>query len=308
MIGLYTADEVAKKISEWKADGRSKDYIIQRTSYSCLGWPYVWGAAGQYCTKSYRQQFASRGSCPEGEKRLILNQCQICNGKKSSCDGCKWYPGGKTRIFDCRGFTRWVLAQVGITLKGAGATSQWNTNDNWAAKGEISSLPNQVCVLFWKDKKKAGVMAHTGLYLGDGKIVHCSGTVKEDTTATKGWTHWAVPKGLEGGDLPVWRSTIRKGSKGDDVIYCQERLKALGFYPGTIDGKFGSKTKAAVEAFQRANGLGVDGVVGPLTWEKLESDKPPEVKYSVTIYGLDYTQATAIHNNYPGSEIKEMIG
>ena len=106
----------------------------------------------------------------------------------------------------------------------------------------------------------------------------------------------------------MWRSTIRKGSKGDDVTYCQERLKALGFDPGTIDGKFGSKTKAAVEAFQRANGLGVDGVVGPLTWEKLESDKPPEVKYSVTIYGLDYTQATAIHNNYPGSEIKEMIG
>ncbi|MEF2589941.1 MAG: peptidoglycan-binding domain-containing protein [Dysosmobacter sp.] len=30
-----------------------------------------------------------------------------------------------------------------------------------------------------------------------------------------------------------------------------------------MDGIFGSKTKAAVLAFQKANGLGVDGIVGP---------------------------------------------
>ncbi len=39
--------------------------------------------------------------------------------------------------------------------------------------------------------------------------------------------------------------------------------------PGPIDGKGGPKTKAAVVAFQGANGLDKDGIVGPLTWGKL---------------------------------------
>ena len=49
----------------------------------------------------------------------------------------------------------------------------------------------------------------------------------------------------------------------------QELLNALGYDCGSVDGIFGSKTKAAVLAFQKANGLGADGIVGPLTWAKL---------------------------------------
>jgi uncharacterized protein (TIGR02594 family) len=45
----------------------------------------------------------------------------------------------------------------------------------------------------------------------------------------------------------------------------QEALKAKGFSPGPVDGAWGRKTVAAVKAFQAANGLEVDGVVGPQT-------------------------------------------
>ena len=48
-----------------------------------------------------------------------------------------------------------------------------------------------------------------------------------------------------------------------------DALNALGYDCGSVDGIFGSKTKAAVMAFQKANGLGADGIVGPLTWGKL---------------------------------------
>ena len=48
-----------------------------------------------------------------------------------------------------------------------------------------------------------------------------------------------------------------------------DALNALGYDCGSVDGIFGSKTKAAVLAFQKANGLGADGIVGPLTWGKL---------------------------------------
>ena len=67
----------------------------------------------------------------------------------------------------------------------------------------------------------------------------------------------------------VGRPTVSYGSRGDAVRKLQELLNALGYDCGSVDGIFGSKTKAAVLAFQKANGLGEDGIVGPLTWAKL---------------------------------------
>lgn len=45
----------------------------------------------------------------------------------------------------------------------------------------------------------------------------------------------------------------------------QRALKAAGFYKGTIDGKIGPQTKAAIRSFQKSHGLKVDGVVGKKT-------------------------------------------
>ncbi len=49
----------------------------------------------------------------------------------------------------------------------------------------------------------------------------------------------------------------------------QTALKNAGFYTGAVDGKIGAKTKKAVAAFQKANGLTGDGKVGPKTWNAL---------------------------------------
>jgi len=67
-------------------------------------------------------------------------------------------------------------------------------------------------------------------------------------------------------------STIALNKKilgGDLVRKVQTRLDSLGFDPGPIDGKFGPKTLKAVLAFQKAKGLGTDGIVGENTLRKL---------------------------------------
>ena len=64
---------------------------------------------------------------------------------------------------------------------------------------------------------------------------------------------------------------MREGDTGEDVYTLQARLFELGYYNGRIDGRYSSETTAAVKAFQKANGLGADGIAGKGTMNKLNS-------------------------------------
>ncbi len=55
------------------------------------------------------------------------------------------------------------------------------------------------------------------------------------------------------------------GSRGSEVKQIQEKLKRWGYYKGSVDGIYGSKTLEAVKYFQRKNGLTVDGIAGDKT-------------------------------------------
>lgn len=63
----------------------------------------------------------------------------------------------------------------------------------------------------------------------------------------------------------AFAATYREGSRGDMVKKIQEVLKREGYYKGGIDGAYGKGTADAVRAFQRACGLTVDGICGPIT-------------------------------------------
>ena len=60
-------------------------------------------------------------------------------------------------------------------------------------------------------------------------------------------------------------ATYQRGSSGSTVKQIQTKLKNWGYYSGSIDGVYGSATEAAVRAFQKKNGLTVDGKAGPQT-------------------------------------------
>ena len=62
---------------------------------------------------------------------------------------------------------------------------------------------------------------------------------------------------------------FRMGSIGPEVIALQERLTALGYYQGELDGQFGRATQDAISRFQGQNGLEADGMAGSLTLARL---------------------------------------
>ena len=68
---------------------------------------------------------------------------------------------------------------------------------------------------------------------------------------------------------------VRRGQRGEAVKEVQEMLIAQGYLDGAADGVFGSRTEAAVLAFQKDNGLDATGIVGEATYNALKG-KPGE--------------------------------
>lgn len=64
-------------------------------------------------------------------------------------------------------------------------------------------------------------------------------------------------------------AVLKQGSRGDSVKTVQQKLIRWGYLKGSADGIFGAKTKAAVIAFQKKNGLTADGIIGTRTAQAL---------------------------------------
>ena len=80
----------------------------------------------------------------------------------------------------------------------------------------------------------------------------------------------ALESARTGGGGARGRPVLSLGATGAAVTEAQRALTRRGFRVGA-DGVFGARTAAAVTAFQRERGLTADGVVGPRTWEALDS-------------------------------------
>ena len=293
------------------------------TSLACVGWAYVFGAWGAECTVSERKKRLSYNP----SHTTIKTACKAFDG--GSCSGCKWFPDNeRTRCFDCRGFTDWILKQYGFDLAGEGATSQWDTAKNWCAKSDdMTSIPHDVLVNIFI--RKDGKMSHTGFYY-NGETCECSNGVQHfSPMKTNRWTHWAVAACFKaemdtvnpGENAPSTPSepaddktdtqtmpTVRKGDKGDAVRYLQSLLMERGYDLGKWgdDGDFGNATEKAVKQFQRDWGLVEDGVVGKKTWAVLTSSPAKVTYYTVTIPNVTKTQADALVAQYPGAVAKEV--
>ena len=277
-------------------------------------WGYIWGTAGEQWTA---------GKQKELEKTTDPDRAQ------GRAYGSKWI-GHK--VADCSGLFSWAFKQLGGYMYHGSDTM---FRKYCSSKGELkkgrrtdgATLKPGTTVFVWNGKK----YSHVGLYIGGDTVIEAMGTINGVTTSkvTAGkWTHWGELTGVfyENADSavsensdpaqPAGKPTLRKGSKGDAVRELQTMLLKLGYDLGPcgIDGDFGKATEAAVRSFQSDHRLTVDGIVGKNSWAELEkavkqiTGKPSEVTYSVTIGGLDLTQAQAIQRNYPGSVLEKECG
>lgn len=75
---------------------------------------------------------------------------------------------------------------------------------------------------------------------------------------------------------PAAQPTLKIGSADSEATErAQLRLAELGYAPGAADGDYGRRSRAAVIRFQLAQGLDVDGALGPMTWVKLAEAQAP---------------------------------
>jgi hypothetical protein len=109
------------------------------------------------------------------------------------------------------------------------------------------------------------------------------------------WWDWQETDGKEWGalgaasasrPLPGYRPEInhpllKRGSRGDLVVWAQERLVGAGF-DVPVTGVFGKLTRAAVLSFQSARGLTADGAIGATTWQALLDFTPYRMPWSAS--------------------------
>lgn len=124
---------------------------------------------------------------------------------------------------------------------------------------------------------------------------------------------------------------VGSGRNGLDVAFVQTVLRNLGFYTGPISGRYDTATVAAVQAFQRSQGIAVDGNVGVVTFYRLGLQNPnqapgpfpiswpsttPPVSVTTCTVGLvtqsadlhPYGEATIVVNELEGFESLDVVG
>ncbi len=90
---------------------------------------------------------------------------------------------------------------------------------------------------------------------------------------------WSALGATTAGPLPAYSPVadhplLRRGSRGDMVVWAQEHLAAAVSPTLPVTGVFGRRTAVAVREFQLSSGLPVDGAIGTETWDALLAVEP----------------------------------
>jgi peptidoglycan hydrolase-like protein with peptidoglycan-binding domain len=201
--------------------------------------------------------------------------------------------------WDCSEFVSWLVYQEAHVLYGceddsaAPAKAKAYTGD-WKADVEkrgirvpVNQAASTVGGILLRYPPGAGQMGHIVLCDGAGGTVEAKGKlygVVADTVHNRSWDTGILIPGINYNPAgavqvipPADIYAIDAQNMDQGVIKrIQTALLAKGFNPGVIDGEFGPDTQNAVVQFQDAQGLTVDGQVGPETAAALGISLKPD--------------------------------
>ena len=95
-------------------------------------------------------------------------------------------------------------------------------------------------------------------------------------------------------------SSSASGLSASQIKDLQTKLKALGMYSGSVTGNIGTRTKAAIRAFQKKYGLSADGIPGEKTLAKLNSVYDAKSFASSSAPAGDVSPASTVTVNVSG--------
>ena len=241
--------------------------------------PYWYGTCVAKASTSLLNSKTTQYPSHYGSSRTSRYKQDIAN-KQVVADcvgGCKGYAwsGGGIGVLESIGSDRKFTSKYGSNNcpdKSANGMFSYckSKGMDW---GTISTLPEIVGLALFTD-------GHVGYYVGNGYAVEWRGFnygCVKTRVKDRSWKNWAKLPFIDYGDasttVPAATATttyvlgsrsLKKGSKGSDVKTLQELLNQLNIVTPALelDGDFGSKTEAAVKAFQKKAGIEVDGIYG----------------------------------------------
>lgn len=154
-------------------------------------------------------------------------------------------------------------SSVGIEHEGWVAEPAWFTDAMYRSSAALTS---HLSAKFGIPKDRAHIVGHSEVPGND----HTDPGVHWDWNYYMRLIGGDPGNGSDGITFPAY-TTQQYGSSGPQVKAVQMLLNQQKYDAGAEDGEFGTRTKSAAQAFQRARSLDADGIVGPKTWTALLS-------------------------------------
>jgi hypothetical protein len=153
-------------------------------------------------------------------------------------------------LFGSLGVANPASAAYYVKTNGSCLRTRWGPGSNYKYAGMC--VRNGAALKPVVETKNGWAKLSSGRWVNATWITQTPGTTKPPTNG-----------GAVGGNL-------KRGATGESVKSLQTRLRAIGYYKGSIDGVFGAQTEQAVRNFQAKQGILVDGIVGRATRAELE--------------------------------------